>query len=110
MDIHFSTDLPFEPELDPLQTTHILAISGEALSNAARHAQAREVQMTAGVDDGRLIITIEDNGRGFQENSAAGYGVRNMRDRARLLGGELGIASSPGQGTKITLTVPLEEE
>jgi signal transduction histidine kinase len=111
MDVHLSSALPFDLELEPIETTHILAISSEALSNAARHAQARKVEVGAGVENGRLIITVADNGRGFQEKGASGgYGLRNMRDRARLLGGELTIASNPGQGTTIILTVPLEEE
>jgi signal transduction histidine kinase len=96
--------------LEPVVITHILAIISEGLSNAARHAQAREVEIRAEVENGRLILTIKDNGRGFVPNSGnGGYGLRNMRDRARLLGGELTIDSEPGQGTQIELSAPLED-
>lgn len=110
MDIHLSLELPSELKLEPVQITHILAVVGEALSNAARHASARKVEIAGMIENGRLLITIRDNGRGFQTpEDDGGYGLRNMRDRARLLGGELTIDSEPGRGTSITLIVPLEE-
>lgn len=110
MDVEFISELPDDLWLEPVETTHILAISGEALSNAARHSQARKAEIRAALEDEQLLITIKDNGRGFQEaGSDWGYGLRNMRDRARLLGGELKIASSPGNGTTIKLIVPLED-
>jgi len=110
MDIHLSLALTSDPALEPLQITHILAVVGEALSNAARHAQARKVEIEAVDENGRLLITVRDNGRGFEApEDSGGYGLRNMRDRARLLGGELTIDSDPGRGTAITLIVPLEE-
>jgi signal transduction histidine kinase len=87
MDIDLSVNLPSETNVDPIETTHILAITNEALSNAARHAQARQVKIAAFVENGRLHLTMKDNGRGFPKNSDnSGYGLRNMRDRARLLG------------------------
>lgn len=111
MEVYLSADLPDDLILEPVETTHILAISGEALSNAARHADARKVDVGAKLENGQLIITIADNGRGFQvQKAGGGYGLRNMRDRARLIGGELTIASEPGHGTTITLFVPLEDE
>lgn len=111
MEVNLSAELPDDLILEPVETTHILAISSEALSNAARHAEARKVNIDAKIEEGQLIITIEDNGKGFQEKKdSSGYGLRNMRDRARLLGGELTIASNPGHGTTITLFVPLEDE
>jgi signal transduction histidine kinase len=110
MNVHLRADLPHDLELEPVQTTHILAISSEALSNAARHAQARRIEMSAMVVDGRLLLTIQDNGRGFEQGQdGGGYGLRNMRDRARLLGGELTVNSKPGQGTAVNLVMPLEK-
>lgn len=110
MDVYLSSELPPDLDLDPVQATHVLAITAEALSNAARHAQARKVDIEADVENGRLLINIRDDGRGIQkQETSSGYGLRNMRDRARLLGGELSIESEPGQGTQITLSVPLEE-
>jgi signal transduction histidine kinase len=57
------------------------------------------------------MLTIQDDGIGFQEKSnGKGYGMRNMRDRARLLGGTLRIESSSGKGTTILLSAPWEVE
>ena len=111
MDISLDLAWPEPPALNPSQVTHILAIVGEGLANAARHAGAGEVRVRARGADGHLLLQITDDGVGFApaEDLQEGYGLRNMRDRARLLGGTLTINSEPGRGTEITLDVPLEE-
>ncbi len=87
-------------------------VAQEALANVAAHATARHVavglQLAAGPPE-RLRLTIEDDGRGFDTPPAAGrFGLVGMRERARLLGGSLAIASAPGAGTHITLELPLD--
>jgi PAS domain S-box-containing protein len=83
----------------------------EALTNVARHAGASEatVRMTMGED--ALEIRIEDQGAGFDVQSAlaagSSIGLASMRERARLLGGEWAVRSSPGAGTRITARFPL---
>ncbi len=110
MSVALELDLPAEESASPLRTAHMLAISGEALSNAARHASAQRVVLRAHRDGEQFTLRIEDDGQGFStESVAAGYGLRNMRDRARLLGGNLVIDSEPGRGTRVTLTAPWEE-
>lgn len=95
-------DLP----LSPLQINHLLGIVHESLSNALRHARATCVRVSAHRLTDTLILTIEDDGRGFSPDAAtAGYGLRSMRDRARLLGGQLDVDSQPGRGTRIRLTL-----
>lgn len=95
---------------DPAQTNHVLAIVGEALANAARHAEARHVEIRARKRDGVFWLQVEDDGRGFAAGEdGGGYGLRNMRDRARLLGGHLSVESAPGEGARITLEMPWEE-
>lgn len=110
MDISLKMDWNEPPGLNPSEITHILAIVGEGLANAARHGQAEHVWVRTTRANGQLVLQISDNGRGFvlAEQDQQGYGLRNMRDRARLLGGELTVESEPGRGTEITLTVPLE--
>lgn len=111
MDIHLDLKLSPDDSFNPARTTHVLAIVGEALANTARHAQARHVQVRAARNNGNLQIVIEDDGKGFRFTGAEdGYGLRNMRDRARLLGGRLKIMSQPGEGTRIELSAPWEEE
>ena len=96
--------------MDPAQTNHVLAIVGEALANAARHAEARRVYIQAEKRDGEFSLKVEDDGRGFEvEADGEGYGLRNMRDRARLLGGHLAIDSTLGEGTRVALEIPWEE-
>jgi len=103
------TDLE-DVAFDPAQTNHVLAIVGEALANAARHAEARRVHIRAQTKDGTFWLQVEDDGRGFEvQKDGGGYGLRNMRDRARLLGGHLAVKSVLGEGTRITLKMPWEE-
>lgn len=94
----------FEPNLKPLQVHQVIAIIQESLSNILRHARARQVTITIRGSEELTCVCIRDDGRGFTPKSdSMGYGIRSMRDRARLLGGQLEIASDPGQGTTITL-------
>ncbi|MBE2199142.1 MAG: sensor histidine kinase [Anaerolinea sp.] len=107
MKVVLKLDLPETTSFTPIQTSHVLAIVNEALSNAARHAQAHRVTLQAVQKDGQFQLTIEDNGRGLQ-NQSGGHGLRNMRDRARMLGGSLTVTSEPDKGTAVYLAIPLE--
>lgn len=100
--------LPQEPAFDPMQRAHVLAIVGEALANAARHGQARHVAVATARENGHFVLTIADDGRGFEatETGGSGFGLRNMRDRARLLGGSLSVESARETGTRIVFRVP----
>lgn len=109
MDVSLVWNVSETAEFSPIQTTHILAIVGEALANAARHAQASRVTVQAEEHNDAFYLSITDNGVGFEcADDESGYGLRNMRDRARLLGGRLAIDSTPGTGTHVLLTVPKE--
>jgi PAS domain S-box-containing protein len=95
--------------LDPVRVNSILYIAREAMSNVIRHAGASRVMIRLARMEEKLVLTIRDNGRGFNpaatdaENSgpAEGQGLRNMAERARLLGGRLLVVSSPGGGTEV---------
>lgn len=94
----------------PIQTSHILAIVNEALTNAVRHAQADHVIIRAEENRDAFYLSVTDDGIGFEPpDEGTGYGLRNMRDRARLLGGRLVIDALPGQGAHILLTIPVEK-
>jgi two-component system, NarL family, sensor histidine kinase DevS len=89
----------------------LLYIAREATSNVIRHAQASTVTIRLATTDDELMLTIRDNGRGFDPQAAEtqlGNGLRNIRDRARAIGGTFSIASLPGQGTTISVHVPCE--
>ncbi|KAB2867463.1 MAG: hypothetical protein F9K46_00300, partial [Anaerolineae bacterium] len=99
-----------EPNLKPIQITHLLAIIQESLANTLRHARAHHVHIHVKRDADLLQVQIADDGRGFvPQTSSVGYGLRFMRDRARLLGGDLVVDSIPGRGTNIILTLREEK-
>ena len=89
--------------------TAIYRVAQEALSNVMRHAQASRVRIGLHrVASDRLELQIEDDGHGFNpHNRTRGLGLLGAGERAAALGGELQIDSSPGQGTRLRLTVPL---
>jgi signal transduction histidine kinase len=78
----------------------------EALNNAVRHARATEVWLRASVSETSLALTVEDNGRGFEQasNHPSTDGLRNMRQRMEEIGGQFSIASAAKTGTNVTLT------
>ena len=99
-----------EPSLTPVQVVQIVAIVQESLSNILRHARAHRVWIRIARSMETVTLTIEDDGRGFvADDETAGYGLRSMRDRARLIGGALDVISTPGSGTKVRLRLPEEK-
>jgi two-component system, NarL family, sensor histidine kinase UhpB len=86
----------------------VYRVAQEALSNAARHSDAKRI--TARLSrraDGGVELDVADDGRGFAfAESERGLGIAGMRERALLVGGELTIESRPGRGTSVRLTVP----
>ena len=78
----------------------------EALQNVARHAQAKTVQVGLKQTDGRLSLTVEDDGIGFDAEHVRGMGLVGMEERLRQAGGTLCVESRPGKGTRLTAEVP----
>lgn len=110
--VNISLDLESygEKNLSLLRLRHLMAIINEAFANIIRHAKARSVLLKA-VDLGdRLQIIIRDDGIGFSPSARSGYGLRNMRDRARLLNGELQFSEPSSKGTTLTLEIPWEDK
>jgi signal transduction histidine kinase len=92
--------------LEPV-ATHVLQIVREALSNVRRHAQAQSVALTIWRTPRATVMEVRDDGKGFGPEAAQGLGVRNLRSRARQLGGALALHSEVGKGSTLRLTVPL---
>jgi signal transduction histidine kinase/streptogramin lyase len=85
----------------------LLLIFKEAVNNAARHSQCSRASIDLRVRDSRLVLTVEDNGVGFDASRAhEGQGLSSLRRRADRLHGALDIVSIAGTGTTVTLTVP----
>jgi len=110
-------DLKIEPEaLESLgkdAASALFHIVQEALANAGKHAKASHIWVSITSDDGRVALHVIDNGRGFdlqREHAQLGHGLQNMDERARQVGGDFEVASSPGEGTTITVRLPVEEE
>ncbi len=104
LNLSFKTNLNDSRNLSPSRTGHLAAIVNEALSNAVRHAQAQNVEILAEDVGEHLEIVIKDDGIGLMDDLKVGYGLRNMRDRARLLNGSIEFTSK--KGTIITLKLP----
>jgi PAS domain S-box-containing protein len=82
-------------------------IAQEALNNALRHAAATKVAVHVCTEQGRTVLQIRDNGRGFEPEKAVhrgGMGLRNMAERAEKLGGSIDISSKPGHGTVVKVS------
>jgi len=91
---------------------HLLRIAQEAVTNVLKHAGASRIWVKLHMEARKLYLRIADNGHGFEEqdvfSSLAGhFGLIGMRERAERLGGELHLASHPGEGTQVEVTVPL---
>lgn len=86
---------------------HLYRIFQELLSNCLKHAQASELQVVFRMQNGLLYAEFEDNGKGFEPNQepTRGIGIKNTKNRIRLLKGSIHFHSRPGQGTKICLSV-----
>jgi two-component system NarL family sensor kinase len=84
-------------------------IAQEALTNIARHAQARQVNLELSLTPEQIRLSIEDDGQGFDpEDAPSGrYGLIGLNERTKLLGGSLRIESSPGTGTRVEVVIPI---
>ncbi len=83
----------------------------ELLFNVVKHAGVNEARVILSETDGRVQLSVEDQGAGFDaarlaEGTRAGFGLLNMRERLHFIGGELEVQSAPGRGTRITLLAP----
>ncbi len=96
--------------LDDGSSTAVYRIVQEALTNAARHADADKVEVHLVEIDGNILAQVNDNGAGFDSNmeNRAGFGLAGMYERASLAGGKLDITSTKGQGTRVRCWLPLK--
>jgi len=96
-------DLPEE------HTTCIYRLVQEAVNNAARHANARNVEVAVHRHPDRVTFAVQDDGAGFDTRFVRGLGLLGMEERVRRLGGSLQLESQPGRGTRIAAELPLTE-
>jgi two-component system, NarL family, sensor histidine kinase UhpB len=102
---------PGLPALAREQELAIFRVAQESLTNVARHAQARNVNLALNVRDGTVVLSVRDDGRGITKREAAArrMGLGGMHERALLVGGDLTVRPCQHGGTEVRLAVPVKE-
>ncbi len=98
--------------LNQEQSTAMFRIFQEALTNILRHAHATRINITMEEIENEFILTIRDNGKGIREDQKSGLhslGILGMRERAHLIGGQIDITGFEGEGTVVTVRVPISQ-
>lgn len=109
LDIEFVAHL--QPNLSIYQQESLYYIAREALWNVVKYADASRVRVVLEQDTDQVILTVLDEGTGFAPlvlKDSETMGLRGMRERAKLLGGSFELYSQPGQGTQVTVRIPLK--
>jgi two-component system sensor histidine kinase UhpB len=108
---HVRVHRHLEPPQRPLseeQELVIYRVAQEAMTNVARHADARAVELRLERAGDEVVLTVRDDGRGLSPAaSKSSHGIRGMRERAMLIGAEFTIKPAPERGTEIRLAIPL---
>jgi signal transduction histidine kinase len=99
---HVSDELPEEHK------TCVYRVVQEALNNCSKHAAARLVRVTVEQQPSHLLLTIQDDGQGFEGRSERGLGLLGMEERVTHLGGSFAVDSQAGHGTLLTIDLPLK--
>ncbi len=96
-----------EPAIDANQAATIYRIVQESLTNVVKHAEASKVNVTLSEWNGTLMLTVKDNGKGFDPatRKAKSFGLIGMQERAALVGGKAEISSAPGKGTTVRVSL-----
>jgi signal transduction histidine kinase len=104
-------DEGFPEELPRGVSVELVRVVQEALTNVRRHSGARDVEVRLQTEgEGIVVIEVADDGRGFDTTAAqGGVGLSAMRERVEGLGGEIEVKSPTGEGTKVTVRVPLAD-
>ena len=96
----------------PLEIEQALfRVAQEALANVARHSDATHAELDLNYTADTLTLRVADDGKGFDlsQSSSAGFGLQSMRERLARLDGYIDIESTPGKGTRVTSTCPLQK-
>jgi two-component system sensor histidine kinase UhpB len=96
---------PGLPPLDEATELVVYRVAQEALTNVVRHAEASRVELGLSRQGSSLVLRVVDDGRGLGRTPVEGAGIQGMRERARLVGGTLGLREAEGGGTEVRLVV-----
>jgi signal transduction histidine kinase len=89
--------------------TELFRVIQEGVNNALKHASCTEILITITYEGKRVLISIEDNGIGITESDSPGFGLINMKERIKNIGGEITFQQSDGKGTSILISIPLTQ-
>ena len=112
--VRFLVDLPESlPELPGHLSHQLLHLAQEGVTNAMKHAEAKEIRISLKVDDEGMRFGLTDDGKGFDSGNHPGvadghFGLQGMKERVARLGGRLTIESNVGEGTRIDVTLPFD--
>jgi signal transduction histidine kinase len=113
-DIDTLVDIKGLDHVPPSVELTVFRILQEELTNVSKHSNAKSVRIKTETSEGDLILTVEDDGIGFdsrvvamEQESGKHLGLMAIRERAELLGGDLAIVSVPGMGTRVTVRLPV---
>jgi len=101
-----------ERRLEPYLEVLVFRAIQELLGNAVRHSQASEVRLQVDLGDNALKVMIDDNGKGFDPEilkERTNMGIKVIRDRVEMVGGEFQLDTRIGEGTRISFTIPLQD-
>lgn len=110
LEVDLYSELDDEDEVSPLVQTMVYRIVQEALTNVRRHAQTDGAQVVLNREPNELRIHVIDEGRGFSPSSTSTdgrIGLQGMKERAERFNGSLDVESTPGEGTRVSVTLPL---
>jgi len=112
---HFTVHVEGTPcDLHPILRDEVYRISGEGIRNAFRHAEAKQIEVEIHYDERQLRVRIRDDGKGMDpkilgdDERQGHYGLRGMKERAKLTGGRLTVWSEMDAGTEVELSIPSE--
>ena len=117
-----ASGIPFETDIDEVDgllpkesETSLYRLVQECVNNVVKHSHAAAAEVTLRIDSERLVLTVRDDGDGFDPAAAAspgsrarGFGLQGLAERARMLGGAFEIHSARGAGTRVHIHVPFE--
>jgi signal transduction histidine kinase len=111
--VHAELQVEGSEELPPRVQAELYNIAQEALNNALKHAHANQVRIHLRFKEIKTEMEISDDGVGFDptpDRMGGGYGITGMNERSRKIGGTIQIESSPGKGTKVIVSVPVNPQ
>ena len=91
--------------------TGLFRILQESLTNVARHSNAKRVTVSLHMENGSIVLSVDDNGVGFDKQNTIGkktLGILGMQERTSMMGGTYEISGKSGKGTKVVATIPLD--